>query len=351
MATCTPARRAHRAASGRLLGVRVLDVGERGHSFPRDVHDGRADGHRVGRDLSATSTSVNVAAASSTYNIYGTAYPPENAYASGTYEVGAEVHVERGRTIPGVRFYKQTWMNTNTETGHLWSSTGDTATAKSTARGPEAGSRRSFSTPVAITAGTTYVVSFSTGGGESRPQHDRPLRQRHQRPPDGPGQLGRVLLRDRRLPEQGASGWTFYADVVVDPHRPRRREGRRVDVLQHHHRPAPVVRLTGDRPPPCRRRQHPAAVSAATTITVLPWQSYTTARRTQGSLSSASPDPDPEPDPSHADRTDAPAPPRPGRLRFERPPASVRRSNLSSDQRIGEVEWPMECRLPHVRTD
>jgi hypothetical protein len=63
-------------------------------------------------------------------------------------------------TVTGVRFYKGS-ANTGTHTGHLWSSTG--TLLASLTFGSETASgwqQASFSTPVAITANTTYVVSY-----------------------------------------------------------------------------------------------------------------------------------------------------------------------------------------------
>ena len=67
--------------------------------------------------------------------------------------------------ITGIRFYKGSG-NTGTHVGSLWSSTGtllDTATfTNETASGWQ---QVNFSSPVAITAGTTYVASYHTNVG------------------------------------------------------------------------------------------------------------------------------------------------------------------------------------------
>jgi hypothetical protein len=67
--------------------------------------------------------------------------------------------------ITDIRFYKGT-ENTGTHVGHLWDSTGGllaTVTfANETATGWQ---QAALSTPVAITANTTYVVSYYAPAG------------------------------------------------------------------------------------------------------------------------------------------------------------------------------------------
>jgi hypothetical protein len=67
--------------------------------------------------------------------------------------------------ITGVRFYKET-DNTGTHTGSLWSS-GGTLLASGTFTGETASGWQEldFSSPVAVTAGTTYVASYFSSTG------------------------------------------------------------------------------------------------------------------------------------------------------------------------------------------
>ena len=69
-------------------------------------------------------------------------------------------------TVTGVRFYKAA-ANTGTHVGALWSAAGDRscAPARSAARRLPAGRRSTFSTPVAVTAGTTYVATYLAPNG------------------------------------------------------------------------------------------------------------------------------------------------------------------------------------------
>jgi methionine-rich copper-binding protein CopC len=92
---------------------------------------------------------------------------PANVTASdgSSVEVGMKFTSDINGYIDGVRFYKGP-SNTGTHLGNLWSATGtllaQVTFTNETASGWQQGI---FSTPVAITAGTTYVVSYHTVAG------------------------------------------------------------------------------------------------------------------------------------------------------------------------------------------
>jgi hypothetical protein len=67
--------------------------------------------------------------------------------------------------VTAVRFYKQV-TNTGTHIGSLWSSTGGLlASGTFSAESASGWQELTFSSPVAITAGTTYVASYHTNVG------------------------------------------------------------------------------------------------------------------------------------------------------------------------------------------
>jgi len=80
-------------------------------------------------------------------------------------EIGTRFRSDVAGTVTGVRFYKQTG-NTGTHVGRLWTATGTllgTVTfAAETASGWQ---QATFATPIAITAGTTYVVTYFAPAG------------------------------------------------------------------------------------------------------------------------------------------------------------------------------------------
>lgn len=80
-------------------------------------------------------------------------------------EAGVKFRPLVNGTITGVRFYKGA-LNTGSHAGHLWSSTG-TQLASVTFSGETATGWQTaaFTTPVAVTAGTTYVVSYTAPSG------------------------------------------------------------------------------------------------------------------------------------------------------------------------------------------
>ena len=79
--------------------------------------------------------------------------------------LGVQFRASSDGTITGVRFYKEP-DNTGAHTGSLWSSTG-TLLATGTFSGESASGWQEldFSSPVPVTAGTTYVASYHTDAG------------------------------------------------------------------------------------------------------------------------------------------------------------------------------------------
>jgi hypothetical protein len=79
--------------------------------------------------------------------------------------LGVQFQAASSGFITGVRFYKET-DNTGTHIGSLWSSSG-TLLASGTFSGESASGWQEldFSSPVAVTAGTTYVASYHTNAG------------------------------------------------------------------------------------------------------------------------------------------------------------------------------------------
>ena len=80
-------------------------------------------------------------------------------------ELGLKFKSDVAGSVTGVRFYKAT-NNTGTHTGHLWSASGTLlASVTFTSETASGWQRATFSTPVAISANTTYVVSYHTDTG------------------------------------------------------------------------------------------------------------------------------------------------------------------------------------------
>jgi N,N-dimethylformamidase beta subunit-like, C-terminal/Domain of unknown function (DUF4082)/Bacterial Ig-like domain/Bacterial Ig domain len=80
-------------------------------------------------------------------------------------ELGVTFQAATNGTISGIRFYKER-DNTGIHTGTLWNSAGgELATGTFTNESSEGWEELDFSTPVAVTAGATYVASYHTSTG------------------------------------------------------------------------------------------------------------------------------------------------------------------------------------------
>jgi hypothetical protein len=83
-----------------------------------------------------------------------------NSTDSNAIELGTRVRVSADGQITGIRFYKGP-LNTGTHTGTLWSNTGDELATGTFQNETASGWQTlTFAQPVAVTANTTYVVSY-----------------------------------------------------------------------------------------------------------------------------------------------------------------------------------------------
>lgn len=135
-------------------------------------------------------------------------------------EVGIQFQTAAAGSITGLRFYKNPW-NTGTHVGNLWSATGTllgSATfAAETAHGWQT---VSLKTPVAITAGTTYVASYhSTAGNYSNddnyfvtPRTSGPLRA-----PANGGNSVYAYGSSSVFPSNSGGTDNYWVDVIFAP--------------------------------------------------------------------------------------------------------------------------------------
>ena len=109
---------------------------------------------------------VNVAVACPC-SLWGNGVTPPVADSSdpNAAELGVKFTSDTYGTISGIRFYKSS-LNTGTHTAGLWTSAGTRlAQATFTSETATGWQTATFSSPVAITAGTTYVASYFAPGG------------------------------------------------------------------------------------------------------------------------------------------------------------------------------------------
>ncbi|MCI4677062.1 DUF4082 domain-containing protein [Rhodoblastus acidophilus] len=110
--------------------------------------------------------SLNVTYPVSAQSLFGTNVTPAevNSNDGSPVELGVKFTATTNGKITGIRFYKGT-ANVGTHIGDLWSSSGQLlATATFTNETSSGWQQVNFSTPVAITAGTTYVAAYHTNG-------------------------------------------------------------------------------------------------------------------------------------------------------------------------------------------
>jgi hypothetical protein len=142
-------------------------------------------------------------------------------------ELGVKFHSDVAGLIRGVRFYEGL-VNGTTHTGSLWSKSGTLlATATFPAETAVGWQEVRFSSPVSITAGTTYVASYHTASGHYAADHgffatsgfDNPPLHAHQSLPGDPDGvfvygLGGVFPSNGCTPSQPCFASNYWADVI-----------------------------------------------------------------------------------------------------------------------------------------
>jgi Domain of unknown function (DUF4082)/Bacterial Ig domain/Cadherin-like domain len=118
---------------------------------------------------STAQVSLTVTYPISAQSLFGTNDAPSvaNSNDASSAEVGVRFTASANGLLDGIRFYKGS-ANTGSHVAHLWTATGTLlATATFTNETASGWQVVNFSAPVAITAGTTYVASYHTGGNYS----------------------------------------------------------------------------------------------------------------------------------------------------------------------------------------
>ncbi len=139
-------------------------------------------------------------------------------------ELGIQFQAAAAGTVTAIRFYKNPW-NTGTHVGNLWSATGTLlGSATFTNETAFGWQQANLASPVTLTPGTTYIVSYHSARGQlfggpqlfRHPSHQRaaqaPCERRSQRFrlrasgvfPSNSGGLGQLLGRRRLCPLLGA---------------------------------------------------------------------------------------------------------------------------------------------------
>ncbi|MCP3395145.1 DUF4082 domain-containing protein [Bradyrhizobium sp. CCGB12] len=126
----------------------------------------RAVDDSINLETPSAGRTVTVSAPSYISLFPGSATPATiNTTDASAVELGVRFQSSTAGTVSGIRFYKSS-QDTGTHTGELWSSTGTLlATATFTNETASGWQSVTFSNPVSLTAGTTYVASYHTNVG------------------------------------------------------------------------------------------------------------------------------------------------------------------------------------------
>jgi hypothetical protein len=154
--------------------------------------------------------------------IFGNSTPATAASAdTAAYELGVRFRSDANGYVTGIRFYKGTG-NGGTHVGHLWTNAGSLlGTVTFTGETATGWQQATFATPIAVTAGTTYVASyvapqghyavnrpaFATAGVDSPPLHALAAGV------DGPNG---VYASGGGFPTASYQSSNYWVDVVVD---------------------------------------------------------------------------------------------------------------------------------------
>ncbi|MBZ6077735.1 DUF4082 domain-containing protein, partial [Microvirga puerhi] len=129
-------------------------------SFAYAISDGRG-----GTSSATVSLSVN-APGSGPVSLFPASATPAilSSTDTGSVELGMKFQASTNGTVSGIKYYKGSG-DTGTHTGKLWTSTGSLLGSVTFQNETASGwQTATFSSPVSITAGTTYVVSYHSNG-------------------------------------------------------------------------------------------------------------------------------------------------------------------------------------------
>jgi hypothetical protein len=117
---------------------------------------------------SATLALTIASSGSTTASLFSPSATPGNVTANdpNAVNLGVKFQASTNGTISGIRFYKGP-QNTGTHIGALWSASGTLLRSATFAGETASGWQQvNFSSPVSITANTTYIASYHTNKGE-----------------------------------------------------------------------------------------------------------------------------------------------------------------------------------------
>ncbi len=168
-----------------------------------------------GSNAATATVSLSVAPAATAVTLFGGATPVSAANDGVPVNLGTRFTVASAGTITALRFYKPA-SETGPHTGYLWTATGTLlGSASFTPTASGGWQTAALATPVDVTSGGAYVVSYSTGGayaytagGLSAPVTSGPL--------TAPGTTNGVFAYGTAglFPASSFNATNYFADVV-----------------------------------------------------------------------------------------------------------------------------------------
>ncbi len=161
--------------------------------------------------------STKATAATCPCNLFGTTTPSKITEADpASVELGLKFSTDTAGTATGVRFYKGP-KNTGTHVGKLWTSGGTLLSSVTFANETASGwQQATFPSPVALTANTTYVVSYLAPVGYYSVNANYFATKRDVPPLHTPVGAGVYLYGNGGFPTQTYKNSNYWVDVVFN---------------------------------------------------------------------------------------------------------------------------------------
>ncbi|MGV8956052.1 MAG: DUF4082 domain-containing protein, partial [Cypionkella sp.] len=185
-------------------------------AFTYSISDGRGG-------TASANVSLTVTAPAAGTSLFADNATPATASVNdpNAVELGMKFTSSQDGTISGIRFYKGT-QNTGTHRGTIWSATGTNMGSLTFQNETASGwQTATFATPIAITAGTTYVVSYhsdgyysATGNGLAAPLTSGPLTAPSSASSGGNGLY--AYGSTSAFPTSSYNASNYYVDVIFN---------------------------------------------------------------------------------------------------------------------------------------
>src|SRR5256885_6473482 len=138
-------------------------------------------------------------------------------------ELGVKFTADVDGTISGIRFYKGNTNNSGTHIGNLWTTSGTKlASVTFTGETSSGWQQANFSSPVTITANTTYVASYFAPAGHYAGDNNFFTTSGVDNPPlhalsNGTSVNGVFVYGSDSFPNQTFNATNYWVDVVFQP--------------------------------------------------------------------------------------------------------------------------------------